>query len=43
MRCVLSSQVDKPSKILMKTSIAAEYIKSVIQNIKAPTIEDPII
>ena len=37
---VLCSQVDKPSKILIKTSNAAKYIESDIQNIETPKIDD---
>ena len=37
------SEVDKISKILIKTSNAADYIESDTQNIKAPRIDDPII
>ena len=33
----------KPSKILIQTSSAAEYIESDIQNIKTPRTYDPII
>ena len=40
---LLGSQVDKPSKFLIKTSNAREYLKSDIQNIEAPIIDDPII
>ena len=40
---LLGSEVDKIFKILIKTSNAAEYIKSDIQNIKASRIDDPII
>ena len=31
--------IDKPSKILIKTSSAAKYIKSDIQNIETPRID----
>ena len=40
---VLGSEVDKPSKILIKTLNALEYIKSDIQNIEEPRIDDLII
>ena len=39
---LLCFEVDKPSKILIKTSNAAEYIESNIQNIEALRIDDPI-
>ena len=40
---LLGSEVDKVFKILIKTSNASEYIKSDIQNIETPRIDDPII
>ena len=40
---LLSYEVNKPSKILIKKFSAAEYIKSYIQNIEAPRKDDPII
>ena len=40
---MLGSEVNKPSKILIKISSAVEYIESEIQNIEAPTRDDPII
>ena len=40
---MLGSEVDKPSKILIKTLNAAKYIESDIQNIEAPKTDDPII
>ena len=40
---LLSFEVNKPSKILIKTSNAKEYIDSDIQNIKVPKIDDLII
>ena len=43
MRIFLCFEVDKPSEIFIKTSNATEYIKSDIQNIKAPRKDDPII
>ena len=43
MYILLGSEVDKLSEILIKTSNAMEYIKSDIQNIEAPIIDDPII
>ena len=43
MYLLLCSDVDKPREILIKTSNAAEYIESDIQNIEAPLIDDPII
>ena len=39
---VLSYEVDKPFKILIKTSNITEYIESAIQNIEVPRIYDPI-
>ena len=39
----LGSKVDKPSKILIKTSSAMEYIELDIQNIKATRLDDRII
>ena len=36
-------EVNKPSKIVIKTSNATEYIELDIQIIKAPRIDDPII
>ena len=38
----MGSEIDKLSKILIKTSNAAEFIESDIQNVEAP-IDDPII
>ena len=35
---LLDSEVDKPSKILIKTSSVVEYIESVTQNIEAPIL-----
>ena len=43
MQKLLGSDVDKLSKILIKTSNAAEFIESDIQNIEAPRTDDPII
>ena len=43
MLLVLGSEVDKPSKILIKTLNAAKYIELNIQNIKAPRIYNLII
>ena len=40
---VLSSKVDKPSKILIKILNVAKYIKSNIQNTKPPRTYDSII
>ena len=45
-KCILlflGSKVDKPSKILVKTSSTMECIESNIQNTKVPRIDDPII
>ena len=42
-RLLLGSKVNKPSKILIKTSNVVEYLESNIQNIEAPRIDDPII
>ena len=36
---LLGSEVDKPSKILIKTSNAAKYIEPDIQNTKAQRID----
>ena len=43
MKVLLGSEVDKPSKILIKTSNAVEYIELDIQDIEAPRTDDPII
>ena len=40
---LLGFEVDKPFKILIKTSNATEYIELDIQNIEAPRTDDPII
>ena len=40
---MLGYEADKLSEFFMKTSNAAEYIKSDIQNIKAQRIYNPII
>ena len=40
---MLGSEVDKPSKIFIKTSNATEYIELYIQNIEAPRTDDTII
>ena len=40
---VLGSEVDKLYEILIKTSNAAEYIESDIQNIEVPRIDDHMI
>ena len=40
---MLGSEVNKLFKILIKTSNAAKFIESDIQNIEAPRIDDPII
>ena len=40
---VLGFEVDKPSKILIKTCSIVGYIVSDIQNRQAPRIDDPII
>ena len=40
---MLGSEVDNFIKILIKTSNAAENIKSDIQNTKPPRTDDPII
>ena len=40
---LLSFEVNKPSKILIKTSNAAKYIESDIQNIEVPRTDDPIL
>ena len=40
---LVGSEVDKPLKILIKTSNEVKYIESNIQNTKAPRIDDPII
>ena len=40
---MMGFEVDQPSKISIKTLSAMEYIKSNIQNTKAPRIDDPII
>ena len=39
---VVGTKVDKPLKILIKTSNATEYIESYIQNIEASRVDDPI-
>ena len=39
----MGSKVDKIFKILIKTSNVAEYIKSNVQNIQEPRIDDPTI
>ena len=39
----MGSEVDKLSKILIKTANAAENIESDIQNTELPRIDDPII
>ena len=39
----LGSEVDKPSKIMIKTMSIEEYIELNIQNIEVPKINDPII
>ena len=43
MNFLLDFEVDKPSKILIKTSNVAEYIESDSQNIDALITDDPII
>ena len=43
MKFFLGYEVDKLSKILIKTSNAAEYIESDVQNIEATRIDDHII
>ena len=40
---VLGFKVNKPSKILIKTSSSIEYIKLDIQTIETPRIDDLII
>ena len=40
---MMGSNVDKPSKILIKTWNAVKYIKSNIQNIEAPRNDNHII
>ena len=40
---MLGSEVNKLSKISIKTSNVVEYFESDVQNIEAPRIEDPII
>ena len=40
---LLGSEVNKPSKILIKISNVAKYIESNIQNIVVPRTDDPII
>ena len=40
---LLGSEVDKPSKILIKTSTRVKYIESNIQNTEPPRIDNPII
>ena len=40
---LLGSEVNKLSKIYIKTSNTAEYIESDVQNIKAPRTNDPTI
>ena len=39
---MLGCEVNKPFKILIKTSNAMEYIEPYIQSIEAPRIYDPI-
>ena len=39
---IFGSKVDKPSKILIKTLNAAEYIELYIQNIEGSRVDDPI-
>ena len=41
--CVLGFEVNKPSKILIKTLNVEEYIELDIQNTKSLQIDDPII
>ena len=43
MLLVIGSNVDKLSKILIKTSSAMEYTESNIQNIEIPRVDDRII
>ena len=43
MDVMLGSEVNTPSKILIKTSNTVEYIKYDIQNIEALRIDDPVI
>ena len=40
---MLGSEVDKPSKLLIKTLNAVEYIELDIQNTEPPRTDDPII
>ena len=40
---ILGFEVNKPFKILIKTSITIEFIESNIQNTKAPRTNNPII
>ena len=40
---LLGFEVDKPSKILIKTLNVKKYIKSDIQTMEAPRTKDPII
>ena len=40
---LLGSMVDKPSKVLVKTSKILEYIESDTQNTVAPRTDDPIV
>ena len=40
---MLGHEVDKPFKILIKTSSAMEYIKLDVQNNEAPKTYNPII
>ena len=42
MLLVLGFEVDKPSKILIKTLNAVEYIESDVQHIEAPRTDDPL-
>ena len=40
---MLGSEVNKPSKFLIKTSNTTKYIESDVQNIEVPRTNDPII
>ena len=40
---MLGFEVDKPSKVVIKTSSPVKLIKLNIQNIEAPRTDDPII
>ena len=42
MQLILGSMVDSPSKILIKTSKAMEYIKMDIKDTKTPVTDDLI-